>query len=322
MEKVNHSQRLKDQMNALLQPIADAVAEGSDINAGDFVLPFQGCMGRPHNPATGHAATGTNALIAMMMGCNFYSTYDGWQRLGYFVNTKADFYLMRPMTKKVGEQIDTLTGESKAQFATTGFVSYGVWSFESVKENVRVEVRKRDKHPIPAQPWQPPALKKQDDTQIIEAVDSFVANTGAVIRHTNDGKACYTPSLDTITMPNRSLFSATKTSTATECYYSTELHELGHWTGHKSRLDRLGKASRFGDTAYAREELVAELGAAFQCAMLGVSITPREDHAKYLNNWISVLKNDSRAILTAAAAAEKAVQFIEELQGQSQEEAA
>ena len=56
--------------------------------------------------------------------------------------------------------------------------------------------------------------------------------------------------------------------------------------------------------------------------MLGVSITPREDHAKYLNNWISVLKNDSRAILTAAAAAEKAVQFIEELQGQPQEEAA
>lgn len=315
MEKVNHSQRLKDQMNALLQPIADAVAEGSDINAGDFVLPFQGCMGRPHNPATGHAATGTNALIAMMMGCNFYSTYDGWQRLGYFVDTKADFYLMRPMTKKVGWKIDALTGEAKAQFATTGFVSYGVWSFESVKENVRVEVRKRDKHPIPAQPWQPPALKKQDDTQIIETVDSFVANTGAVIRHTNEGKACYTPSLDAITMPNRSLFSATKTSTATECYYSTELHELGHWTGHKSRLDRLEIGNKKG---YAFEELIAEIMAAMLCADLGVSASLRADHLQYLKGWLEALNKDVKFIFSAGAKAQEAVDYLFTLQGEQE----
>jgi antirestriction protein ArdC len=70
------------------------------------------------------------------------------------------------------------------------------------------------------------------------------------------------------------------------------------------------------------EELVAELASAFQCALLGISPSPREDHAKYLNNWLKVLKGDPKAIFKAAAAAEKAVRFIEDLQPQSQEEAA
>ena len=104
-EKVNHAVRMTDQLKALLEPIAAAVAEGSDINASDFVLPFQGCTGRPTNPATGNPATGTNALIAMMKGCTHFSTFDGWQELGYFVNTPADFYLMRPMRARRGGRL-------------------------------------------------------------------------------------------------------------------------------------------------------------------------------------------------------------------------
>ena len=89
-------------------------------------------------------------------------------------------------------------------------------------------------------------------------------------------------------------------------YYATALHELTHWTGHKDRLAReYGK--RFGDTAYSREELVAEMGAAFLCAHLGID--GRLQHAEYIGSWIDVLKSDKRAIITAASAAQKAFDF-------------
>jgi antirestriction protein ArdC len=311
-EKVNHAKRMTDQLKALLEPIAAAVAEDSDINASDFVLPFQGCTGRPTNPATGHRATGTNALIAMMKGCNHYSTFDGWQELGYFVNTPADFYLMRPMSARRGEAVDSATGDVTPIYATIGFTSYPVWSFESVRENVRVTMGKRDKHAIPAQRWLPPAFKRQDDTQIIATVDNFIANTNAVIREHGDGRAFYAPALDTITMPLRELFRATKTSTATECYYSTKLHELGHWTGHKSRLDRLEVSNKKG---YAFEELVAEITAAMLCADLGVSVSLRADHLQYIKGWLEALDKDVKFIFSAGAKAQQAVEFLFSLQG-------
>ena len=101
-----------------------------------------------------------------------------------------------------------------------------------------------------------------------------------------------------------------ETFISSNAYYATLLHELTHWTGHKSRLDRLTHA-RFGSTDYAKEELVAELGAAFQCQLLGVTSEPMENHAKYLNSWIKVLKEDKKAIFKASALAQKAVTLIE-----------
>src|SRR5262249_54447111 len=84
-------------------------------------------------------------------------------------------------------------------------------------------------------------------------------------------------------------------------------HELGHWTGHKSRLEReFGK--RFGDKAYAAEELVAELTAAFLCAEFAIDGELR--HAGYIGNWIALLKDDSRAFFTAASHAQKAADFM------------
>jgi antirestriction protein ArdC len=91
------------------------------------------------------------------------------------------------------------------------------------------------------------------------------------------------------------------------------LHELTHWTGPEKRCNRvMGK--RFGDNAYAAEELVAELGAAFLCADLGLSPEPRADHASYIASWIKVLKDDNRAIFRAAALAERAAGFLHGLQ--------
>jgi antirestriction protein ArdC len=83
--------------------------------------------------------------------------------------------------------------------------------------------------------------------------------------------------------------------------YATALHELTHWTKPKQRLDRDFSAKRFGDHGYAREELVAELGAAFLCAELGITPEVRQDHADYLGHWLTILKEDKRAIFSAAA---------------------
>lgn len=139
---------------------------------------------------------------------------------------------------------------------------------------------------------------------IMEA-EQILTGSGAEIHHGFDG-AFYVPSKDQICLPNRQGF------TTPENYYATALHELTHWTGHESRLNRqFGK--RFGDAAYAFEELVAELGAAFTVGQLGMTDATIEAHASYLDSWIKVLKSDKQAIFTAASQAAKASDFI--LQG-------
>jgi antirestriction protein ArdC len=79
-----------------------------------------------------------------------------------------------------------------------------------------------------------------------------------------------------------------------------------HWNGHNSRLARDFGRERFGDEGYAQEELVAELGAAFLCADLKITLSERDDHASYIASWLKVLKNDNKAIFTAAAHAQRA----------------
>ena len=99
------------------------------------------------------------------------------------------------------------------------------------------------------------------------------------------------------------------------------MHELIHWTSHKSRLDRRFNAKRFGDNGYAREELVAELGAAFLSADLGITPEIREAHAAYLAHWLEALQEDSRAIFSAAAHAQRAADFLQGLQREKAEAA-
>jgi antirestriction protein ArdC len=113
----------------------------------------------------------------------------------------------------------------------------------------------------------------------------------------------YLPELDEIRLPWPSRF------TSAEACCATSLHELVHWTGHPSRLDRqFGK--RFGDAAYAFEELVAELGSAFAMGHCGLVDATIEGHAAYLDSWLQVLKNDRTAIFTAARHAGAAFEFI------------
>jgi antirestriction protein ArdC len=145
-----------------------------------------------------------------------------------------------------------------------------------------------------------------------EKYDSFFACLQADIRH-GGNRAFFSPREDYIMMPEKEAF------VDGPAYYSTLAHEVTHWTGAPTRLHReFGK--RFGDQAYAFEELVAELGSAFLCAHLGLSPEdPRPDHVGYLAGWLKVLKHDKRAIFTAASSAQKACSFILQKAGVSQQ---
>ena len=145
--------------------------------------------------------------------------------------------------------------------------------------------------------------------------DQFAAGAGAVVTNADPSGAFYVPSRDVINMPKQSQFDTP------EAYSATLLHELCHWTGHESRLDRNFKTGH-GTKDYAAEELVAELGAAMLCGSLGISPEPRDDHAKYLNNWIERLKNEPQAIFKAAAKAQQAADFCHDVQQTTIREAA
>jgi antirestriction protein ArdC len=125
---------------------------------------------------------------------------------------------------------------------------------------------------------------------IVPEAEALIGATGADFRIGGD-QAFYVPSEDFIRIPNQTSY------TDQINYYRTAFHELGHWTGHKTRLDR-NLTTKFGTVDYAREELIAELATAFICASLGIVPTVR--HSDYIGNWLQVLKEDARAIVKAA----------------------
>lgn len=141
----------------------------------------------------------------------------------------------------------------------------------------------------------------------IDCADAFFRATGADVTH-GGNRAYYALLSDYVQMPPFVSFRDP------ESYYATLAHELAHWTRHPKRLARDFDQKTWGDEGYAREELVAEIAAAFLCADLGLTLEPREDHAAYLASWLTVLKNDKRAIFQAAAHAQRAADYLHELQ--------
>jgi antirestriction protein ArdC len=151
------------------------------------------------------------------------------------------------------------------------------------------------------------AEPRSETVQRIARVESFFAATGAAVRH-GGNRAYYSVSTDHVQMPPIEAFRNA------ESYYATLAHETTHWTRHPSRLDRDFGRKRYGDEGYAMEELVAELGSAFLSADLDLTPEVRDDHAAYIASWIKVLKNDKRAIFTAASHAQRAADFLHGLQ--------
>jgi antirestriction protein ArdC len=134
----------------------------------------------------------------------------------------------------------------------------------------------------------------------ISSIEALTVKSGAKLQFGGD-RAYYSPSQDYIAMPHKTQFNSEAS------YYATLLHELSHWSGHKSRLDR-DLSGRFGNEAYAAEELIAELSAAFLCARY--SITGELRHSSYIASWLRVLKNDNKAIFKAAALAQKSADYL------------
>ena len=152
----------------------------------------------------------------------------------------------------------------------------------------------------------PPHTAKQHTTfEAVQAGEQILKNSGANIAHDQADRAFYSRSQDSIHLPPKDAF---KDAAG---YYGTALHELAHWTGHPSRLDRstLTESYRFGDVNYAKEELRAELASVFLAAQRGIPHDP-EQHAAYVNSWIGALKRDKNEIFRAAHDASKATDFI------------
>jgi antirestriction protein ArdC len=121
--------------------------------------------------------------------------------------------------------------------------------------------------------------------------------------------ACYTPATDTLHLPHPACFHSP------EAYYATVFHELVHAVGHSSRLNRptLTDPCRFGDPTYAKEELVAEMGASYLCGVCGIANATIENNAAYLQSWMRVLRHDATLLVHAAAQAQKAADYIQNL---------
>jgi antirestriction protein ArdC len=151
---------------------------------------------------------------------------------------------------------------------------------------------------------------RKDPIQRIEHAETFVKATKADIRH-GGSRAFYSPAHDLVQMPPFEIFQDA------ESYYAVLIHELTHWTKHASRLDRDLGRKRWGDAGYAAEELVAELGAAFLLADLDLTPQVRPEHAAYIESWLKVLKDDKRAIFTAASYAQRAADYLHGLQTES-----
>lgn len=151
--------------------------------------------------------------------------------------------------------------------------------------------------------WRPEPVEPANPDQRLEAIERFFSGLGVAVRH-GGAAAWYDPESDHVQMPP---FETFRDAVA---YYATLGHECVHWTGHASRLARDFSRSR---QAYAREELVAELGAAFICADLQLELEPREDHAAYLGHWLEVLRADKRFLFSAAAHAQRAVAWLQDV---------
>jgi antirestriction protein ArdC len=155
-----------------------------------------------------------------------------------------------------------------------------------------------------------PAAPPKEKMERIQHAEAFFANTKADIRY-GGNRAYYAIDLDYVRMPPFETFRDS------ESHAATLAHEVTHWTRHHTRLNRDFGRKRWGDEGYAMEELVAELGSAFLAADLAITPEVREDHAAYIASWLKVLKEDKKAIFTAASHATKAVEFLHGLQPQA-----
>ncbi len=276
-----------------------AIVRAIEEGAGTWRMPWlaEG-LAFPMNPTTGKRYRGGNVLTLWITALDRdypageWATYKQWASIGAQVRkgekgTGALFF-----ARKEDNDATTSEEDKRARFIANRFVVFNAAQVEGYT----------------------PRVTQRDTFEQIERAEQFFAAIGAQVEHRNEGRAYYRPSDDVIVLPPFVTF------TDAPSYYGTSAHEHAHWTGHASRLART-YGERFGDDAYAVEELTAELSAAFTCAALGISPTPRPDHAAYLAHWLQVLKSDARALHSIASKAQAATDYLTQAAGLTEEPA-
>lgn len=299
--------KTKSSNQNIYQQITNRVIAAIEAGAPKFQMPWHKGANRakPKNISSGNPYRGVNILTLWIeqlqhgYTSNVWGTYKQWQACGAQVRRGEH---AAPVVFFKGFEPENSPEENKERYAYFAATSL-VFNADQVHGAGT---------PEPSSP--------AEAFQSFEQAEAFIAATQAQIKEMGNC-ACYKRFQDTIYMPNWNLFRGTLTRSATEGYYSVLLHELTHWTGHPSRVNR-DLNNRFGDASYAMEELVAELGAAFLCADLQITLEPRPDHAAYISRWLEVLKHDKRAIFTAASKASEAVDYLNKLQPHPIEQAA
>ena len=273
----------------------------AELEAGriPWVQPWGGALGQggtvpglPRNALAARAYSGVNVLIlwgAVIDGdfpsqswLTFRQALDagGCVRKGERGTTVV--YADRFIPKGEAERAARTEEDARAIPFLKRFTVFNVAQCEGLREGLAAD-------PAPLPPC-----------EIVPTAEALIAATGADFR-TGGSRAYYSPAQDFVQVPPQPAFFEQIN------YYRTALHELTHWTGHKSRLAR-DFTHAFGTQGYAREELAAEMGSAFLCAALGIVPTVR--HADYIAGWLDILRADNRAIFRAASAASKAADFL------------
>lgn len=274
--------------NDLYQEITNKLIADIESGAvGKWHMPWH-TFGGPKS-ADGRPYRGVNSLWLAMVANEkrwtslTYGTYKAWQAKDIQV-AKGE-----KATKVIFWQQIQKEDESTFMFAKT----YSVFAAEQC---------------VGAEDFVKP--KERDTPERIAHAEDFFANIPARVSE-GGNRAYFDPSSDEIRLPECHQFKKPSS------YYATRAHESVHWTGHESRLNRTF-GQKFGDEAYAAEELVAELGSAMLCAQLGITSDTREDHASYLQSWLKVLKSDARALITFASRAQAAVDELNKYQEETQ----
>lgn len=270
----------------LYAQVTDAIVAELEKGAAPWVKPWKADSSADRNHVSGKAYKGINRLLlgmsSMAQGLTspVWATYKQWQDAGVQVAKGAKgthIVFFKPVAGKQNAE----TGETDGGYC----VIKGYCVFNASQTDYAVPVSES-----PVAPFNP-----------IPGCEDTIVKTGAIISHGGDA-AFYAPGPDRIQLPNKAAFESVAS------YYATAFHELAHWTGAPARLDRNLSAGRFGNPAYAFEELVAEIGAAYLGADHGVQGELR--HAGYIGNWLKACREDKKAIFRAAALAQKAADYI------------
>ncbi len=274
----------------LYQEVTDKVIEALEHSKAPWVKPWKSNArfgGLAYNALSGKAYRGINALLLGMHTDQGFMTYNQAKSVGANVRKGEKGSLIvfyKPLQVKDRTKVNPTTGEAldKTIPLLRSFVVFGLSQIDDLPAKYTT------------------VATVTEEPEYIRCALAEELMSKAQVKHGGD-RAFYAAGPDYIQLPNIGEFRTVPD------YYATALHELTHWTGNDRRLNRtFGK--RFGDSNYAREELVAEMGAAFLCAFCGIE--GKLQHPEYIKNWLQVLKEDNKAIIQAAGLAQKAADFI------------